>query len=469
MKVAARDVNFQFWATAYSTLIGFALFVVLARFLLPTDFGLYALGTVVAAVVYALGQAGFVSLAYTEIDRSEIMRNTLFWANIITALILVLLTDGAVYVIVSEPNRRLFMIAIVSTLMITSVAEVANVALLTAQRFRALAAKQIAVQTAGALVALLATYAGAAAWSLVFQRLVAGLLEVVLVFLLLRWRPRFAFDVREFKRLLPSAVRFAGNASLAALETRLGDVVLGIVSTLDQVAVFRIAVRVLDSIVSLICQPISSVTSASVAAEPFNKGANYLAHVRVLLWFGAAPFAGLLFFGDILVPLVFGATWTKSGFVAQILAIQFFVAGPVWMADSALIATGRARELLMLRLFAALISSPLIIIFGMIGTKYIAFAISLRAVILLPIYVNATHFLTTLSTYETLKIASRPFLVAITGVGVARGFFEAARSANYSVAFALPFGFVIGGLLFLVLFLIYGLPELRSVIVWKRK
>ena len=38
----------------------------------------------------------------------------------------------------------------------------------------------------------------------------------------------------------------------------------------------------------------------------------------------------------------------------------------------------------MLRLLATLISAPLIIVFGMIGTKYIALALSLRAAFLLP-------------------------------------------------------------------------------------
>ena len=35
MKVAAQDINYQFWANAYNTGISFALFVVLADFLAP--------------------------------------------------------------------------------------------------------------------------------------------------------------------------------------------------------------------------------------------------------------------------------------------------------------------------------------------------------------------------------------------------------------------------------------------------
>ena len=206
------------------------------------------LGTVVAAVLYTLGQAGFVSLAYSEINRSAKMRNTLFWANIVSACSMVLLANAVIYVVVIEPDRRIFIICLVSTLVLSSVSEVANVSLLTARRFRALAAKQFTVQTIGAAAALLAAYGGSGAWSLVIQRCVGGILEIILVFALLRWRPTFLFDYAEFKRLLPTAIGFAGNSSLSTLETRLADFVIATVSTLDQLAAYRIAARVFDTI-----------------------------------------------------------------------------------------------------------------------------------------------------------------------------------------------------------------------------
>ena len=167
MTVALRYINYQFWANAYTTVISFALFVVLARFLAPLDFGLYALGSVVAAILYTLGQAGYVSLAYSEVNRSETMRNTLFWANIVTATSFVCLANAAIYAVVNEPTRRIFMVCLVSTLILTSVSEVANVALLTAQRFREVAAKQVVVQTISMAAALIAAFGGSGAWALV--------------------------------------------------------------------------------------------------------------------------------------------------------------------------------------------------------------------------------------------------------------------------------------------------------------
>jgi O-antigen/teichoic acid export membrane protein len=470
MKVALRDINYQFLANAYTTIVGFALFAGLAHFLAPLEFGLYSLGTVVAAVVYTLGQAGFVSLAYSEIDRSELIRNTLFWANIIVACCLVIPADALIYGIIYNSDRKAFMACIVTTLLITSISEIANVALLTAKRFQALAAKQVAVQTIGAAATIFAAFNGLGAWSLVIQRCVTGLLEIVLVFSLLRWLPRFAFDYREFRRLLPTAVGFSVNSSLSVLETRFSDFVLAAVSTLDQVAVYRIASRVIDAIASLVCQPIAAVTSATIAAAPPSvRGTAYLAHVQLLLWVGSAPFAGLLCFGDIAVPLVFGATWIESGVVAQILAAQFFLAGPVWMTESALIAAGRPKDLVKLRFLAALVSGPLIVVFAMLGTKYVALAVSLRAMILLPLYVRVTHFLTALSTYQAMKITFHPYLVAILSASVARLTFEAARALGGETVLALSTGIIVGGLVFLGLFLNFGRSELASILVWRHR
>src|ERR1700730_17352002 len=118
MKVVAKDVNYQFWANAYNTAISFTLFAVLAHFLAPLEFGLYALGTVVTAILYTLGQAGFVSLAYSEINRSETRRNTLFWGNIITACTVVCVANTVIYVSVADSNKRNFMMFLVSTLLV---------------------------------------------------------------------------------------------------------------------------------------------------------------------------------------------------------------------------------------------------------------------------------------------------------------------------------------------------------------
>ena len=200
----------------------------------------------------------------------------------------------------------------------------------------------------------------------------------------------------------------------------------------------------------------------------FNKGTIYLAHVRLLLWVGAVPFAGLLFFGDIVVPMVFGATWAGSGLIAQILATLFFVDGQVWLTESALIASGRPNDLLMLRLLATLISAPLIIVFGMIGTKYIALALSLRAAFLLPLSTRATQFLTGLSVYQTMKIGFSPFLVAMLSACLARVIFDFSRALGAENILALGAGVVVGAPVFFGLFLRFGRPELSSILVWGR-
>ena len=274
------------------------------------------------------------------------MRNTLFWANIVTATSFVCLANAVIYAVVNEPTRRILMVCLVSTLILTSVSEVANVG----------TPNGSTVSGSG----------GEASCGPNDQhgrrthrrrrrerRMGAG--DSTLCRWLARNRPclfPFAvatatrFDHAEFRRLLPAAIAFAGNSSLAALETRLPDLVLAVFSTLDQLATYRIASGAVNSITSLICQPIASVATASMAVAPFNKGTIYLAHVRLLLWVGAVPFAGLLFFGDIVVPMVFGATWAGSGLIAQILATLFFVDGQVWLTRSALIASGRPNDLL---------------------------------------------------------------------------------------------------------------------------
>ena len=181
----------------------------------------------------------------------------------------------------------------------------------------------------------------------------------------------------------------------------------------------------------------------------------------------AVPFAGLLFFGDIVIPLVFGKTWVESGLIAQILAIGFFLAGPNLLTEGALTATGRPRDLVKLRLLSTLISAPLIFIIGMMGTKFVALSFSLRAIVLLPLYRRATYFLTGLSTYQTLRIAVLPYLVALSSACLARGVFQLAHAMGIVTIFALALGILVGALSFLAIFFKIGQSEVRSIVHWR--
>ena len=168
--------------------------MVLARLLVPQDFGLFAMVTTVMGFLRIFQDAG---LSMATVQRQEITHaqvSNLFWVNVAVGGVATLCSwlrqrrqsRG------SFANRRLVSITLVlSITFVLASSAVQHIALLNRQmRFGVIAIIDVVSMLAGYLTGIALALSGYGYWALVFAYLVQVTIRLVLAWSISRWRPR---------------------------------------------------------------------------------------------------------------------------------------------------------------------------------------------------------------------------------------------------------------------------------------
>lgn len=200
--------------------IQFVIQIILARLLMPSDFGTVAVILVLLNIFQTINESGFLVALINRIDRTEVDFSTVFFFNIIFGLILyiiVYLTAPLFASFFNQPNLIGITRIIGIHLIISSFSTVQTARLLIKIDFKTIAkASLVAVILSGG-VGVFCAYQGLGILALVFQYLLNSFLNVILIWFYTKWKPKFAFSYSRFKLLF--------NFSYKILITRIIDVV----------------------------------------------------------------------------------------------------------------------------------------------------------------------------------------------------------------------------------------------------
>ena len=193
-----------------------AYIMVLARLLVPQDFGLFAMVTTVMGFLRIFQDAG---LSMATVQRQEITHaqvSNLFWVNVAVggvASLLVAASAPAVAWFYREPRLVGMTLALSITFVLTSSA-VQHSALLNRQmRFGVIAIIDVVSMLTGYLTGIALALFSYGYWALVFAYLVQVTIRLVLTWSISRWRPRLPSRNTQTWHLL----RFGANVTAAGL------------------------------------------------------------------------------------------------------------------------------------------------------------------------------------------------------------------------------------------------------------
>jgi O-antigen/teichoic acid export membrane protein len=206
--------------------------MVLARLLMPRDFGLVAMVTTVTSFLHVFKDAG-LSVATVQRERiTQAQVSNLFWINIaVSTLSTLIVAASAPLVAKFYHNPRLIPITLLlSTTFILSGSTVQHQALLKRQmRFKALALIEIASMATGVLVGVIMAFLGYGYWSLVGLSLSMETAGLILTWSVSRWRPQ-----------LPSRNSGVGPLLSFGVHRTAGDFILSLARGSDNLLIGRV-------------------------------------------------------------------------------------------------------------------------------------------------------------------------------------------------------------------------------------
>ncbi len=254
------------WAFAMSwgqRLMATVFTFVLAAMLGPRVYGIVAIAIAFTSLALVFLEQG-ISTAIVQRENLEPEHlDTAFWLNTGWALVLAGLTVAAAgpwAALNDVPEVRGALIALAPTLLLAGLCVVQMARLQRGMEFRRLAISANIATLLGGVAGIGLAVAGAGVWALVAQQLVYDGGMCVLLFALSPWRPRFRYSGSHAGELL----RYSSSVMVANLggflNRRSDALLLGLFFGPAVVGVYRLADRLVDTLLELTMRPVGMVS-----------------------------------------------------------------------------------------------------------------------------------------------------------------------------------------------------------------
>lgn len=406
-----------FWSViraGATNVVSFIVFMVLARTLTPSEFGMFALALVLVEFARILSSAGLSDAIVRDKDHDEALADTAFWGNLALGCFV-----GAIIWLVAPSYARLvgqpaitpvvrwlaFLIPVASLSGIHTARKLAEFG------HKAVAARMISVYALAGTAAVGAALAGFGVWSLVIQAAVADVVGLIFAWRTYPWLPRLRFDPRLLWRICGFSGSMMLTQLLSLLLSRTQDIVIGRYISAAAVGSYRVAWRVIDLISQVTLQPmvgVSFVTLSRLQDDPERFRSAFLRMLGLGALFTFPALAGFGVVAGALIPFLFGAKWITSVPIAQILTLMAVPFCMSFFVGPALAAIGRSSSIAKASLVQTAATLTLSLIAAPFGLPWVAAAFVLRAYLTMPYHLSLLSRDTGISAFAMLRAIAPP-------------------------------------------------------------
>ena len=210
--------------------IQFIVMIIMARILTPEDYGLVGMLAIFIAVSQSLIDSGFSQALIRKQDRSEIDNSTVFYFNIgVGAILYLILFFSAPFIasFYNEPQLVPITRIIGLSLVFNSLVVVQRALLTINLDFKTQAkASFVGVIISGAIGITMA-YTGFGVWAIVWQQISNLAAVTVLLWILSRWKPTWAYSWKSFRELFSFGSKLLASGLLDTIFRNLYLIVIG--------------------------------------------------------------------------------------------------------------------------------------------------------------------------------------------------------------------------------------------------
>lgn len=210
--------------------VNFVLGLLIARMLMPEDYGVIGMLAIFTAIANAFVDSGFSNALIRKPDRTEIDCSTAFYFNIgVGALAYGLLFLMAPFIaafyempILTDVIRVLSL-----TIFINSLGIVPSALRTVAIDFKSQAYASVSSAIISGIIGLYMAYHGFGVWALVWQTILAAALNVIVIWLLARWTPSWTYSWQSFRTMFSYGSRLLLSGLIHRTYTYVSNLLIG--------------------------------------------------------------------------------------------------------------------------------------------------------------------------------------------------------------------------------------------------
>lgn len=210
--------------------IQFFISIVLARLLLPREFGLMGMIVVFIAVSEAFVNSGFSSALIRKKNATQSDYTTVFWFSLAVSIlffICLFFSAGSISAFFGEPQLTPVIRVLGLVLVIDALTLIHRTKLTRNIDFK-LQSKISFIASAGSgILAIIMAVSGYGVWSLVAQRLSRQAINSAMLMLWSRWMPSFAFSRESFKELFGYGSKLLASSLIDNIYSNINSLLIG--------------------------------------------------------------------------------------------------------------------------------------------------------------------------------------------------------------------------------------------------
>jgi O-antigen/teichoic acid export membrane protein len=224
--------------------------LILARLLLPKDFGIIGFAVVFMGIIKVISDMGMSTALIQRKDENlkPIDYDTAFWAGIIWGLFLATILILAIAPIAADFFNAPLLKSIIPVLSITFVLKPLNtvhiVNITREMDFKRLVLPRNISNIAAAAIAIIMALTGFGVWSLVFQRVLTNVFLVSIYSYVSKWRPHLRFDKNSFRKIFSFGVYTTGTGIFNFLTGNIDYLLIGKMLGAGPLGVYSLAYNI---------------------------------------------------------------------------------------------------------------------------------------------------------------------------------------------------------------------------------
>ena len=406
-KKSVKGIVWSFVETTSTKTVQFIIGVIMARLLMPEDYGIIAIVFVFITISQVFIDGGFATTLIQDKKKTERDYSTIFTFNIVLSLIcyLILFISAPCISSFYDINVTLYLRVQSLGIIIFALSAIHKVRMTIAVNFKSIAKVTVLSAIVSGGFGIFLAYFGFGVWALIAQYLTSAIMMTCMYTLTQKWKPICFFDIASFRRLFPFGIRLMGANIIDRLYSNLYPIIIGKFCTPLQLGLYSRAEQFTSmpaytcvDVFARVTYPVmSKITEEVQLVSVYRKYISLSSYVIMPLLFA------LLILSKPLVIILLTEKWTNIIILMQILCCGFLLEHISSINRNLIYVKGRADLALKLEIIKK--TTAFIILFGSIPFGLIGLCVGKSIYGIMAMALNSiyTKELIGVSIWEQLK------------------------------------------------------------------
>ena len=334
--LAQKTVSGAFWSYlsfVAGKVLSFLSTIILARLLLPQEFGLLGYCLIVIQYVDILNSAGIAAALIARREKVQEAANAAFIANILFGI----LCFGITWFI-AEPVSSFFKAPQIVPLFrvlglslpFTGLGIVPDAMLQREMKFRTLLISDIARNLMKGLISIGLAIFGFGVWSLVLGQVAGVLTGSALSWILAGWRPTWRFHPEATRAVVFFAFHIILLETAGAFRNNVDYLLVGRILGVASLGLYTMAYRIPELLIRSLNNVLGNVSLAALSITQSDRGRMkkfYFGYLRFIAMFTFPASVGLAFIAPVFIPLFLSDKWAPAAVPAILISFALCITG----------------------------------------------------------------------------------------------------------------------------------------------